>query len=508
MGHVALVRKPTILSLTYAPGKTDRYSWHYGSQDPDSQTIGALLYLAAPTIIFATGWFCWPIALALIAATAAALLSVLRASRKFPGHGFSVPALILIVSATLGWTAFGGGSHFVYANPDWFVRDVVLADLINRPWPVIYQVGETECLLRSAIGYFLPLALFGKMFGTTHLDWAIYAWTAAGVLISLLLLPLPRSAGWPLAMSLLIVILFSGMDFLGQVIATESMPLFPMRLEWWVPLSYPSLTNQLLWAPNHCLPIWISSLLLFRHWQSPKLPAVLVALLPLSLIWTPFAAIGVAPFALLGIALQLRKSGRISVSWYELAAGAVIALPVGLFLITDLGSVNAATVASETGDAVSYTLKNATFREYALFVVCEFLCLALVLAPHVKHERGAFWLAVALLLALPLFRLGPSNDLLLRLCAPSLLVLLIASLEIMVWRTPYIALSSRIVPCLILAIGAHTAVNEFWRALSYHRWLPNYTMTLADTQEGHILPHHYVARKTSFILERGLRESR
>jgi hypothetical protein len=54
----------------------------------------------------------------------------------------------------------------MYANPDWYIRDAVLGDLVNFEWPLHYLSAEGEPLiLRSAIGYFLPPALFGKIFG-------------------------------------------------------------------------------------------------------------------------------------------------------------------------------------------------------------------------------------------------------------------------------------------------------------------------------------------------------
>jgi hypothetical protein len=112
------------------------------------------------------------------------------------------------------WAVFGGGSHFMYANADWKIRDAVLGDLVNAEWPVHYLSADgAPLILRSAIGYFLPPALFGKIFGLAHIDLAIYAWTTLGVLIFLLMLPLPRRAGWRLALGLLLVVFFRGMDF-------------------------------------------------------------------------------------------------------------------------------------------------------------------------------------------------------------------------------------------------------------------------------------------------------
>ncbi|MDZ4254081.1 MAG: hypothetical protein U1A72_16040 [Sulfuritalea sp.] len=457
----------------------------------DAVLVLTLAYLALPSLIFVFGWFLPPVALVLCAAMIHILVKTAGAKPLAWDAGYSRQAVLLILATSLAWAAFGGGSHFVYANSDWVVRDAVLGDLVFAKWPVNYVTAEgVNLILRSAIGYFLPPALFGKVFGVAHLDLAIYLWTAAGVMIFLLLLPLPGQAGWRLASGLLLVVFFSGMDFVGQTISTESLPEFPQRLEWWVPLSYPSLTGQLLWAPNHCLPIWIGAALIFRHWNTRDLPGLSAAMLPLTLIWTPFAAIGLAPFALLGTIVSVRNFGWRNMPWSSLVSVAIFCLPIGLFLLLDLGGIDSRVASTPTSGPVNYPLQAATPSAYFLFVTCEFLFLALVLAPHVRQLREAFAVAVFLLLALPMIRFGPSNDFLLRLCAPPLVVLLVVCLQTLLTQTRSLFRSSLWIAGLFLVIGGHTAFNELWRAASYRRWPADYQVTLADRQDGRPAAHY------------------
>jgi hypothetical protein len=464
-------------------------SW--GQTRVDGLTAIALSYLALPNLIFLFGWFRWPAALVLCGAMLHLLFRTLAMRPLAWRQDYSAAAALFILATAMAWAAFGGGSHFMYANPDWEVRDAVLGDLVFAEWPVHYlSPGGIELVLRSAIGYFLPPALFGRMFGIGHLDLAVYVWTGAGVLIFLFLLPLPRRAGWPLAWGLLITLFFSGMDFVGQVIATESLPMFPMRLEWWVPLSYHSLTNQLLWAPNHCLPVWIGSVLMLRHFNSPDFLRMSAALLPLTLIWTPFAALGLLPFALLGAATSFRKG-----SWRNLPVDAVVSAltfsaPLILFLTLDANRIDTRIAGTPPTGFVYYTMQTASLHSYLLFITCEFLFLALVLAPHLRQSRDVFGLAVLILLALPLIRVGVHNDGLLRLSVPALIVLLVACLQTLLEPGRSLSRSSLGVACLFLAIGAHTAFNELWRAAAYHRWHADYRHTLADRQNGQPAAHY------------------
>lgn len=463
----------------------------WGCNKVDGLTAVAFSYLALPNLIFLFGWLRWPAALVLCGALSHLLFRAL-ATRPLAWHlDYAPAATLMIIAAGAVWAAFGGGSHFVYANPDWQVRDAVLGDLVFADWPVHYLSPEgAELILRSAIGYFLPPAVFGRIFGIEYLDIAIYVWTSAGVLIFLFLLPLPRQAGWPLAWGLLLAVFFSGMDFVGQIIATESLPLFPLRLEWWVPLSYPSLTNQLLWAPNHCLPIWIASVLVLRHLHSPDFLRMSTALLPLTLIWTPFAAIGLLPFVVLGAVKSFRHRPRRHLPFDAVASGMVYAVPLIIFLTLDANRISAGLATSAPAGIVSYTMQKASIHSYLLFVTCEFLFLALVLAPHLRRSRDVFGLAVLVLLSLPLIRFGVHNDGLLRLSTPALIVLLVACLQTLLESGRPLSRSTLGVACLFLVVGAHTAFNEFWRAATYPRTPADYRLTLADRQDGRPATHY------------------
>lgn len=480
--------------------------YHHGM---DGLTLLALAYLALPNLIFVFGWFRLPVAFALACVLFYLFLGTIG-KRSISWRLERSPAAGAAVLVTaFAWAAFGGGSHFMYANHDWIVRDAVLGDLVNAEWPVIYKsLDGTALILRSAIGYFLPPALFGKLFGTAILGIAIYLWTVAGVLLFLALLPLPGRLGWPLLLGLVVTVFFSGMDFLGLIIATESMPIFPLRLEWWVPLSYPSLTGQLLWAPNHCLPIWIGTLLLLRHRHGDDLLRIACVLLPLTLIWTPFAAVGLLPFILMGARKAFGRLGWKAIQWRLVAACVLFSLPISLFLLTDIGSIAAETVAQvQPSAAVNSSAQAFSFREYLIFISCEFLLLALALATHVRQARDFFVTAIAMLLTLPLIRFGPSNDLLLRLSTPPLIMLLAACLHPLLSQNRSLRSPTLWLVWIFLAIGAHTAFNELWRSATFQRWKPDYRQTLADRQGGQPASH-YVGRPNAPFLKQLLRSSR
>ena len=84
------------------------------------------------------------------------------------------------------------------------------------------------------------------------------------------------------------------------------------------------------WAPNHAIPIWLISTLFYRHWGHASWPALFLVMLPLTVIWTPFAAAAILPFLLLA-----------SWRWFALgnsysAAGITITQAIAAGLITAL----------------------------------------------------------------------------------------------------------------------------------------------------------------------------
>ena len=381
------------------------------------------------------------------------------------------------------WTAFGGAGHFGYANSDWFVRDAVYADLFKNAWPVAYGTDAgTPLILRSAIGYFLPPALLAQWLGQAWADLLLYAWTAIGVVLFLAMLPLAERLGRRLILCTLIVVFFSGMDFLGICFATGEPPIFPLRLEWWTYFSYSSLGGQLFWAPNHSLPLWLGTVLYIRHATSPEFGRLATTYVPLTLIWTPFAAVGLAPFLLL-YAVRWWHTRSPWPHTLQLVYALTICTLFAIFLTLNIAHI-------ETKTGISHARGGAAFwQAYPLFVTIEFLTLALLLWARIKTIGANFVLAVAILLALPFTFFGPSNDLLLRASVPPLLILLGHVLSLFNQKAAQV----RSLPwaiLLVLILGAATPFNEMWRAANWKTRPANYDMTLVDVNQGNYPPHY------------------
>lgn len=461
----------------------------------DPISVAALTYLAAPVFVFVLGWMEPAAGLALAVLLAIALHGLNRQlpRRKFEPNASA--AICIVILATL-WAAFSGAGHFFYANTDWRTRDAVYADLILSAWPPGYGLHDgAPLVLRTAMGYFLPPAWLAKLAGIGFAPTLLYVWTALGVALFLLLLPLPRTFGWRLILLALLVVFFSGMDWPAIVLIHGHLPVFPLPLEWWRPWTYTSLTGQLFWAPNHALALWLGTALFFRHRRDPALPAVGLLLLPILLLWTPFAVVGLLPWFLWAIArahcsARSTLAGTMPAQW--LLAAALSAVLVALF--SRPGVAVGLALPDPAGSAAAQKSNGFDLElisSYIQFVAFEFGLLVLLLRPRRPEAKQALALAAGVLLLLPLIRLGPSNDWLLRVSTPSLLMLLLLTLAEFENPLRQIRRSPRLVALLgVLALGAVTPLFEFSRAVLWPRTAPNYSQSLTEQQRGFVPPHY------------------
>lgn len=463
----------------------------------DLISLATLGYLAAPTFVFALGWMESLPGLIIVTLLAAALLQLVRQlPHRSATHEYKTWIWLLVLASL--WAAFSGAGHFFYANPDWRTRDTVYADLILATGPPGYDLHDSGAwVLRTAMGYFLPPAMLTRLAGIGFAPLLLFIWTALGAALFLLLLPLPGRFGGRLVALGFLVIVFSGMDFPAIILIHGHVPIFPLPLEWWRQWTYTSLTGQLLWAPNHALALWLGTALFYRHRNDPILPALGLVLTPLLLLWTPFALVGLLPWFLWAMfrISHSTPSGLLRpkvMQWlFAVAMTAVL-----VFLFSRPGVEATLTLSDPLGSAQSPRTAAgilAQIPDYIQFAAFEFGLLSMLLRPRRSETRQALALAASLLLLLPLIRLGPSNDWLLRVSTPSLLILLILTLDEFEAPVRNVTDSMRRVGLIaVLALGAITPFFELSRTVLWPRTAPNYGQSLVE-QQG-FMPPHYIGR--------------
>jgi hypothetical protein len=473
--------------------------------DPKSEFVSsldlldrvAIGYLTLPLLIFLAGMFEWWAALPLIACTAYALKPLIAnwpvASTRMPVTSLQLGVAVVV---GCGWAVCGGTDHLVFTNADWHIRDAVLHDLVNSPWPVGYGLLDgVESMLRAPIAYYLPAALIGKGMGLAAAHMALAAWTATGATLFLLqVLSLTPSR---LRVALLVaglVVIFSGLDIVGSLL--NAGPRFrsdwniTTHLEWWAgSYQYSSMTTQLFWVPNHALGGWLIIGLLYRDNRFARLDSLLPILVVAAALWSPLSAIGVVPFVLWKVVAGVLRQRSLGLLRSSMSAPALcVGIVVAAYLLLDpsripkgwaLGSGGA----DDTGMAL---VRQAQF----FLLEAGIIGLAILM---IRRSTDVM-LALLILAVLPFAYFGSGNDFVMRASIPSLAVLSIGACLALTKKCPDNR-GSRKKMFLggLLVVGAMTPVSEFARAVMLPVWPINMRATLIGADCGNF-PPHYVAR--------------
>ncbi len=415
-------------------------------------------FLVLPVLLFCA-WFKWPVAVGFAA------LLVFSAREALAGcwrGGFEVrgKAVALIGIVALGWTALAGIGHFVYANEDWVVRDAVLRDLTATSWPPQYETfGDYLLILRAPVGFYLPAAAAGSVLGLHAADLLLYLWTALGFALFLCATTTLFPTGRQRLVACGLMIAFGGLDLIGYTALNGALPYLGQHIERWAPsVQYSSNSTLMFWVPNHALPAWLGLVLVRRHWRRPELARITPLLAAAIPLWSPLAAVGLAPFFV--AAIDWRRDIRLLFTIRSSLPFLAIAFVIARYITMDTHMLAHGWSIDQFPTPTSFWL------HYAAFCLLEFGLLALVLI-----RMGAFSLplavALVILILLPFYHFGPGNDLAMRSSIPALAVLAFAAVRPLAdggrsgWRYALMA---------ILGVGALGAAQEPMRAILEPRW--------------------------------------
>lgn len=443
--------------------------------------------IAAPNLIFLLTHLADPFLGALCAALGAGALGLVLRDIARSSKDVALDAWLLAICAALALVLclLGGQGHLFFANDDWLIRDAVLADLVAQPWPVGYlYLGDTT-FLRAPLGLYLVPALVGKAFGlqAAHLALPIQNAALFGSILYVLASAFAprRRATWIVAAFLL----FSGWDIIGCIKAGQPL-YFGAHLEWWAGnLQFSSHVTQLFWVPNHAASGW-AFVAAYLAWHRRLLNlASLVAVFGFGVFWSPLAAIGALPF--LARAVLLRPA-QINIGALGQTGLAITALaPIAGFLAADSGRV----VHGLQAPTIAFLMTYIAFLTLEIGPVLVFL----------RHfppgrefvlSRQDLLLVIAVLLLVPLYRVGPS-DFVMRASIPALALLAVSFAECASAAGDRRRLAAA---ALVLVVGAVTPLYEIGRAVLAPSFAPSdcnmLTAARFPPNDGPLF--HYLAR--------------
>lgn len=425
------------------------------------------LYLALPTVIFIIGWLkqYWGLLFGILTAVACAKgLAASVQDKCFVIEEFNCrtffKALILI---TL-WVYLSGIGGWCFQNSDHGARNAIFRALVEYDWPVISHDGSRGLIYY--IGFWLPAACIGKLFGLEAGYTAQIVWAAAGIFIVYYLICVYRRKVdlWPIVF----MIFFSGLDYVGAWILGEEELInlnLSTHLEWWaVDFQFTSMTSQLFWVFNQAIPAWAATIMIMTQKNCKNMLFILSLMMLSSTI--PF--VGLIPIV---IYLYIRRVKKDRKYWREIFTVQNI---VGVLLIGGCvflyltGNVSGGLIDKDNAGLIVKEPMAQCLR-YLLFYFLEFGIYLCFVCRYRKRD-SLVYLITAVLLVCPFIKVGSGHDFCMRASIPALFILMLLCIEtlekIRKEGKRYLLTGY----CIVLILGAVTSFNEIHRSVRETYW--------------------------------------
>ena len=447
----------------------------------------AYLYIALPFLIFAAGWMKIYIAIPTIIIVGYCLWKIYQEADKMWIPEFTKDNIIkicFIVFVIAMWVYMSGIGKFVFQNSDHTVRNTIFNLLVERKWPV----KNYDILPRNAgalqatgliyyIGYWLPSAIFGKLFGLRVGYYAQAVWAVLG--ISLVYYFICEKAKKVIIWPLWIFIFFSGLDIIGVWITDTDVTAYVniWHLEWWAtPYQFSSMTTQLFWVFNQAIPAWICTMLAYAQKNNRNL----VFIAGCSLLTSTFPFIGILliiTFVCLTRNYEETKiSSKVSrVEKVKIHIGCVIKDTCTIQNILGGGTIgilsflylkgNLSGAVKMHEDSNNFMLQNS-LPKLVLFLLLELLIFAVLLYKYNKDNK-LYYFIFMMLCIIPVIKVGYGTDFCMRVSIPFLFIIMLWYMDTLskAWRERGYVLFAGM--CFVLLLGSMTPLMELKRTWTY-----------------------------------------
>lgn len=424
------------------------------------------IYLALPTLIFMIGWLKWYWALLFGVIVSLACIRGFTDSMKDrclaiknPDIGTFIKALLLIAL----WVYLSGIGGWCYQNRDHEVRSAIFRALVEYDWPVVSYDGNRGLIYY--IGFWLPAACVGKIFGLEAGYTAQIIWAVFGIFIVYYLICVYRRKVDLLPIAFLIF--FSGLDYVGTwILGEEGIDLrLAAHLEWWAyDMQFTSMTAQLFWVFNQAIPAWVATILIMTQKNCKNM----LFILALTMLSSTIPFVGLIPIV---IYLYIKRAMEDRNCWKEIFTfqNVVGVLIIGgcIFLYL-IGNISGGMIARDNAGLVVME-PAAGWLRYLLFFFLEFGIYLCFICKYRKRDSLVYLLTIILIIC-PFIGVGDNHDFCMRASVPALFIIMLMCMEtlerIRQDEKKYLLAGY----CVVLLLGAITAFNEIHRSVSETFW--------------------------------------
>jgi hypothetical protein len=397
----------------------------------------SLFYVFLPSLLFLLGW-----TKPLIAVPASILLLVGAYLCSRPEGTtietqdepvFSPKLLFLILILTVVIVTISGIGGFSSYSVDSWKHESFLKNLIQYDWPIGYEnVGpeKKEYMLATYIGYYLPAAAVGKVFGWYAANIFGLLWGILGIFLTVLWFQkvVGKASFW----LVIIFLFFGGMDIIGYAILKawpqNASEVAFTNLDVWMfglstqklPWILPSNLTLLFLGPHHILPNWIILLMSLHQIFYRRSSRDILLLWAATPVGSAFFFVGMAPYVILGLLMtRLRKV----FSFQNMVSALILVFLVGFFIISNNGKF-------PHGWIWEYYNLLEVWPLLFLFCVLEFGLYA-AYCPKNEHPssnsppRYWFWLSIITIFSCTMYKLGNHCEFTSKTTIPSMVVFVV-----------------------------------------------------------------------------------
>ena len=360
----------------------------------------------------------------------------------------SIIVFILMLAYICGW----GG--FTAQCDDFPKHNAILQDLATRSWPVYYNKAGVESRLTYYIAHYIVSGLVGKiafnLFGLTteaafHVaSYTLMVWNCLGLFLVinhfLLLLKNPNRK------LLYIAIFFLMGNFLPFIMKYYSQ-IAGADMGYLVPRGFTHLVDfgrlraeytpnfiLLRWVFQYSLPTWIVMSLFFESKDESEYVAFGLPLI----LFAPFCFIGILPFMLTRLILDLYKSKNkeplLKCFSIENIITFLVLTPFVYFYFK--GNIFNPDKPADIGfTTVKFWQDDFARRAYIYMIIADVLIFVILCVVGLWKKRTVHWIylgvSTVILLILPYFSMGVNNDLVSRVSIPALFVMYFLLLKLL-----------------------------------------------------------------------------
>jgi hypothetical protein len=387
-------------------------------------------YIGLPFILFVIGWLRWYYSLPIVSLF---LYSIYLSQKSFIANDefskivFSNKKVLLSIFLCLAtFIFFSGIGSYSFQHDDHHYRNAIFQDLIEKSWPVKYHIEGfatenplegKQTFLAYYLGYWLPAAIVGKLFGLKAGSFALYLWSLLGLNLVFYFF-----CKYFKTYSLKMLWLFLGWGSLYVIGTFYSFPIKEVlkgNVYLWAGnmLYADGNTGLIYWTFNQTITPWLILLLIINQTNSKNL----VFLASLVLFYGPFPFIGLIPFLgyfilsndVLGFQSKFNFSQFILkyLTVENLLGGCTVMLiSYSFFSSNSAGNV--------------FRLAIPQFSTYFIFVFLSIGIISILIFDRFK-SNPLYYLVLVVLLVLPLFQLGFGLDLTARASIPAMFILML-----------------------------------------------------------------------------------